>query len=86
MIRVGMGYDVHKLVEGRDLILGGVKIPWEKGLLGHSDADVLLHAVMDALLGAAALHDIGPKIRGGIQYETAGACGKASGGKHVCDQ
>ena len=59
MIRVGMGYDVHKLVEGRDLILGGVKIPWEKGLLGHSDADVLLHAVMDALLGAAALHDIG---------------------------
>ena len=50
MIRVGMGYDVHKLVEGRDLILGGVKIPWEKGLLGHSDADVLLHAIMDALL------------------------------------
>lgn len=59
MIRVGMGYDVHKLVEGRDLILGGVNIPWEKGLLGHSDADVLLHAIMDALLGAAALHDIG---------------------------
>ena len=59
MIRVGMGYDVHKLVEGRDLILGGVKIPWEKGLLGHSDADVLLHAIMDALLGAAALGDIG---------------------------
>ena len=59
MIRVGMGYDVHKLVEGRDLILGGVNIPWEKGLLGHSDADVLLHAIMDALLGAAALGDIG---------------------------
>lgn len=58
-MRVGMGYDVHKLVENRDLILGGVKIPCEKGLLGHSDADVLLHAIMDALLGAAALGDIG---------------------------
>ena len=58
-MRIGHGYDVHKLVEGRDLILGGVKIPFEKGLLGHSDADVLLHAVMDALLGAAALRDIG---------------------------
>ncbi len=58
-MRVGMGYDVHKLVEGRDLILGGVCIPYEKGLLGHSDADVLLHAIMDALLGAAALGDIG---------------------------
>lgn len=58
-MRVGMGYDVHRLVEGRDLIMGGVKIPYEKGLLGHSDADVLLHAVMDALLGAAALGDIG---------------------------
>ena len=58
-MRVGLGYDVHKLVEGRDLILGGVKIPYEKGLLGHSDADVLLHAIMDALLGAAALGDIG---------------------------
>ena len=58
-MRVGMGYDVHKLVEGRDLILGGVKILYEKGLLGHSDADVLLHAIMDALLGAAALGDIG---------------------------
>ena len=70
-MRVGMGYDVHKLTENRDLILGGVKIPWEKGLLGHSDADVLLHAVMDALLGAAALGDIGkhfpdtdPKYKG----------------------
>lgn len=58
-MRVGMGYDVHKLVEGRDLILGGVKIPHTLGLLGHSDADVLLHAIMDALLGAAALGDIG---------------------------
>lgn len=59
MMRVGHGYDVHKLVEGRDLILGGVKIPHTLGLLGHSDADVLLHAVSDALLGAAALGDIG---------------------------
>ncbi len=58
-MRIGMGYDVHKLVENRRLILGGVDIPWEKGLLGHSDADVLIHAVMDALLGAAALGDIG---------------------------
>lgn len=58
-MRVGMGYDVHRLVEGRDLILGGVKLEYEKGLLGHSDADVLLHAIMDALLGAAALGDIG---------------------------
>lgn len=57
--RIGQGYDVHRLVEGRLLVLGGVTIPWEKGLLGHSDADVLLHAVMDALLGAAALGDIG---------------------------
>lgn len=59
MVRIGHGYDVHRLVEGRKLILGGVNIPWEKGLLGHSDADVLVHAVMDALLGAAALGDIG---------------------------
>ncbi|GAA0178055.1 2-C-methyl-D-erythritol 2,4-cyclodiphosphate synthase [Clostridium sediminicola] len=58
-MRVGMGYDVHKLVQNRDLILGGVNIPFEKGLLGHSDADVLLHAIMDSLLGAAALGDIG---------------------------
>ena len=58
-MRVGMGYDVHRLVEGRELIMGGVNIPYEKGLLGHSDADVLLHAIMDALLGAAALGDIG---------------------------
>ena len=58
-MRIGHGYDVHKLVEGRDLIVGGVHIPYEKGLLGHSDADVLLHAVSDALLGAAAMGDIG---------------------------
>ncbi len=58
-MRIGMGYDVHRLTEDRKLILGGVEIPWKKGLLGHSDADVLLHAVMDALLGAAALGDIG---------------------------
>lgn len=70
-MRVGIGYDVHKLTEGRDLILGGVFIPYEKGLLGHSDADVLVHAIMDALLGAAALGDIGkhfpdtdPKYKG----------------------
>ncbi|MDC7294119.1 MULTISPECIES: 2-C-methyl-D-erythritol 2,4-cyclodiphosphate synthase [unclassified Butyrivibrio] len=70
-MRIGMGYDVHRLVEGRDLIMGGVKIPYEKGLLGHSDADVLLHAIMDSLLGAAALGDIGkhfpdtdPKYKG----------------------
>lgn len=70
-MRVGMGYDVHKLVEGRDLIMGGVKIDYEKGLLGHSDADVLLHAISDALLGAASLGDIGkhfpdtdPKYKG----------------------
>ncbi|MBO1264673.1 2-C-methyl-D-erythritol 2,4-cyclodiphosphate synthase [Proteiniclasticum sp. SCR006] len=58
-MRVGIGYDVHRLAEGRDLIIGGVRIPHEKGLLGHSDADVLTHAIMDALLGAAALGDIG---------------------------
>ncbi|WMJ89849.1 2-C-methyl-D-erythritol 2,4-cyclodiphosphate synthase [Anaerocolumna sp. MB42-C2] len=58
-MRIGSGYDVHRLVSGRDLIIGGVNIPYEKGLLGHSDADVLLHAIMDGLLGAAALGDIG---------------------------
>ncbi|MBQ8280961.1 MAG: 2-C-methyl-D-erythritol 2,4-cyclodiphosphate synthase [Lachnospiraceae bacterium] len=70
-MRIGMGYDVHRLVEGRDLIIGGVKIDYEKGLLGHSDADVLLHAISDALLGACALGDIGkhfpdtdPKYKG----------------------
>lgn len=59
MYRIGNGYDVHKMVEGRKLILGGVEIPYEKGLLGHSDADVLVHAIMDAMLGALALGDIG---------------------------
>ena len=59
MMRVGYGFDVHRLVEGRELWLGGVNIPWEKGLLGHSDADVAIHALCDALLGAAALRDIG---------------------------
>ena len=58
-LRIGHGYDVHRLVEGRELILGGVNIPWKLGLLGHSDADVLTHAVMDAILGAAAMGDIG---------------------------
>ena len=58
-MRIGQGYDVHQLVQGRELIIGGVNIPYEKGLLGHSDADVLLHAIADALLGAAALGDIG---------------------------
>ena len=62
-MRVGMGYDVHRLVEGRDLVMGGVNIPYEKGLLGHSDADVLLHAIMDALLGAAALGDMASIFR-----------------------
>ena len=75
-MRIGHGYDVHRLVEGRDLILGGVKIPYEKGLLGYSDADVLLHAVSDALLGAAGLGDIGrhfpdtdPKYKGADSLE-----------------
>ena len=62
MIRIGHGYDVHKLVEGRRLVLGGIEIPYEKGLLGHSDADVLAHAVADALLGALALPDIGRRF------------------------
>ena len=75
-MRIGHGYDVHRLVPGRKLILGGVEIPYEKGLLGHSDADVLTHAVMDAILGAAALGDIGmlfpdsdPKYRGADSLE-----------------
>ena len=75
-LRIGHGYDVHRLVEGRKLILGGVDIPWERGLLGHSDADVLLHAVSDALLGAAGLGDIGrhfpdtdPKYKGADSLE-----------------
>ena len=75
-MRVGQGYDVHRLTEGRELILGGVNIPYEKGLDGHSDADVLVHAVMDALLGAAALGDIGehfpdsdPRYKGASSIE-----------------
>ncbi len=78
-----MGYDVHRLTEGRDLIIGGVKIPYEKGLLGHSDADVLLHAIMDALLGAAALGDIGkhfpdtdPKYKGADSLFLLGEVGR----------
>ena len=88
-MRIGHGYDVHKLVEGRDLILGGVKIPYEKGLLGHSDADVLLHAVSDALLGAAGLGDIGvhfpdtdPKYKGAdslLLLQTVGQKVKSQG-------
>ena len=88
-MRIGHGYDVHKLVEGRDLILGGVKISYEKGLLGHSDADVLLHAVSDALLGAAGLGDIGvyfpdtdPKYKGAdslLLLQTVGQKVKAQG-------
>ena len=83
LMRVGMGYDVHKLTEGRKLILGGVDIPWEKGLLGHSDADVLIHAIMDALLGAAALGDIGkhfpdsdPAYKGISSMELLGKVGQ----------
>ncbi len=82
-MRIGHGYDVHKLVENRDLILGGVKIPFEKGLLGHSDADVLLHAVSDALLGAAGLRDIGyhfpdtdPSYKGADSLELLRQVGK----------
>lgn len=82
-MRIGMGYDVHKLVEDRKLIIGGVDIPYEKGLLGHSDADVLLHAISDALLGAAALGDIGrhfpdndPKYKGADSLMLLGEVGK----------
>ena len=83
MIRVGYGYDVHRLVEGRKLILGGVEIAFEKGLLGHSDADVLLHAVTDALFGAAAMGDIGshfpdtdPQYKGSDSLMLLGKCGE----------
>ncbi len=83
MIRVGIGYDVHRLTEGRKLILGGVEIPFEKGLLGHSDADVLLHAITDALFGAAALGDIGshfpdtaPRWKGADSLTLLEACGR----------
>lgn len=82
-MRIGMGYDVHKLVENRKLILGGVEIEYEKGLLGHSDADVLVHAIMDALLGAASLGDIGkhfpdtdPKYKGADSIELLSHVGK----------
>ena len=82
-MRIGTGYDVHRLVEDRELILGGVKLPYEKGLLGHSDADVLLHAIMDALLGAAALGDIGkhfpdsdPAYKGISSLELLGKVGE----------
>ena len=82
-MRIGMGYDVHKLVENRDLILCGVKIPYELGLLGHSDADVLIHAIMDSLLGASALGDIGkhfpdtdPKYKGISSIELLKEVGK----------
>ena len=84
-MRIGMGYDVHRLTEGRKLIIGGVDIPYEKGLLGHSDADVLLHAIMDALLGAAALGDIGkhfpdsdPAYKGISSMELLGKVGPVS--------
>lgn len=93
-MRIGHGYDVHKLTEGRDLILGGVKIPYEKGLLGHSDADVLLHAVSDSLLGAAALGDIGvhfpdtdPAYKGADSLKLLGIVGQkvADAGFRVCN-
>lgn len=87
-LRIGHGYDVHRLVPGRKLILGGVEIPWEKGLLGHSDADVLVHAVMDALTGAARLGDIGklfpdtdPAYRGISSLKLLGEVGRLLGEK-----
>ncbi len=93
-MRIGLGYDVHKLTENRDLILGGVKIPYELGLLGHSDADVLVHAIMDSLLGAAALGDIGKhfpdtdeKWRGADSIELLKAVGNilSENGYSVCN-
>ena len=88
MIRIGQGYDVHRLVEGRKLIIGGVDIPHNVGLLGHSDADVLLHAISDAILGAAALGDIGkhfpdtdPKFKGADSLVLLSHCGKLVGEK-----
>ena len=90
-MRIGMGYDVHRLVENRDLILGGVKIPHKTGLLGHSDADVLLHAVADALLGAAALGDIGrhfpdtdEKYKGADSLKLWGKVAELIGEKGYC--
>ncbi len=86
-MRVGLGYDVHKLVENRDLIIGGVKIPYEKGLLGHSDADVLLHAISDALLGAAALGDIGKHFPDtDPRYKGADSLKLLAGVKELLDQ
>lgn len=89
-LRIGHGYDVHRLVPERKLILGGVEIPWDKGLLGHSDADVLVHAVMDALAGAARLGDIGklfpdtdPAYKG-FQLEAAGGGGPPFGREGLC--
>ena len=93
-MRAGTGYDVHRLTEGRDLILGGVKIPYEKGLLGHSDADVLLHAIMDALVGAAALGDIGklfpdsdPAYEGADSLKLLERVGEliSGNGYHICN-
>ena len=91
-MRIGQGYDVHRLTEGRKLILGGVEIPYEKGLLGHSDADVLIHAVMDALLGAAALGDIGqhfpdtdPAYKGISSIELLGKVGALLEENYIID-
>jgi 2-C-methyl-D-erythritol 2,4-cyclodiphosphate synthase len=88
MMRIGHGYDVHCLVEGRKLILGGVDIPWEKGLLGHSDADVLLHAIADAILGAIGEGDIGrhfpdtdPRYKGADSLKLLGQVGRLAGAK-----
>ncbi len=85
--RIGQGYDVHRLTEGRALVLGGVTVPWEKGLLGHSDADVLLHALMDALLGAAALGDIGHIFPDSdARYEGADSRALLREVKHILDR
>lgn len=86
-MRIGHGYDVHRLVEGRSLILGGVDVPFEKGLLGHSDADVLVHAVIDALLGAAALGDIGKLFPDSDPAYAGAASLKLLGivGRHISD-
>ena len=90
MIRIGHGYDAHRLTEGRDLILGGVTIPFDRGLLGHSDADVLLHALSDAILGALALGDIGHLFpgygrldKGYVQHAYSGGMSSASRGTGV---
>lgn len=92
-MRIGMGYDVHRLVEGRKCIIGGVEIPYEKGLLGHSDADVLIHAVMDALLGLdgvrryrKTLSGYGSGLRGDFVHKAVGACGGTFGRKFIPDR